>query len=242
MIAIPAIDIRGGKVVRLSQGHYSAETVYSDSPIDMARKWESAGAEMIHIVDLDGAVQGRPVNLGIVKKVAAAVNVRIELGGGMRDEESVRKAVDAGVSRIVLGTRALDAEFLSYVVKEFGDIIVVGIDASEGLVFTKGWVVKTSSKAIDLARRVESAGVKTVNYTDISKDGMLEGPNIDSVKELLSATKMDIVLAGGISSIDDIKMLKSIPGRGLSGVVIGKAIYEKRLDLSEAIKVCNERC
>ena len=242
MIAIPAIDIRGGKVVRLSQGKYSAETIYSGSPIEMARKWESAGAEMIHIVDLDGAAEGRPVNLEIVKKIASAVNVRIELGGGMRDEESVRKAVDAGVSRIVLGTRALDAEFLSYVVKEFGDIIVVGIDASEGSVFTKGWVVKTSSKAVDLARRVESAGVKTVNYTDISKDGMLEGPNIDSVKELLDATKLDIVLAGGISCIDDIKRLKSIPGRGLSGVIIGKAIYEGRLDLSEAIKVCNERC
>lgn len=236
MIVIPAIDIRGGKVVRLTQGRFSEETVYSDSPVDMARRWESAGAEMIHVVDLDGAAQGRPVNLDIVRKIASAVKADIELGGGIRDEESIGKAVDAGVSKVVLGTRALDEKFLAHAVKAFGSNIVVGIDASNGVVFTKGWVVKSGAKAVDLARMVESAGVRTVNYTDISKDGMLAGPNIDSVKELLDATGLEIVVAGGVSEISDIKKLKAIPGRGIKGAIIGKALYEARIDLGEAIK------
>jgi phosphoribosylformimino-5-aminoimidazole carboxamide ribotide isomerase len=238
MTIIPAIDIRGGKVVRLSQGKFSAQTVYPGSPVDMAKKWESAGAVMIHIVDLDGAAEGRPVNLDIVKKIASSVKSEIELGGGVRDAESVRKAVAAGASKVVLGTRALDAGFISDMVKEFGEVIVAGIDACDGFVRTKGWTAGTDSKAVDLARQVESSGVRTVNYTDISKDGMLGGPNIDSVAELLSATRMDIVLAGGVSCIEDIKRLKSIPGRGLKGVIVGKALYEGRLDLAEAIKAC----
>lgn len=240
MIAIPAIDIRGGRVVRLSQGKFSDETVYRGSPVEMAKRWEAAGAGMIHIVDLDGAAEGRPVNLDVVGKIASSVKSAIELGGGIRDADSVRRAVDAGVSKVVIGTRALDARFLSDIVKEFSGIIVAGIDAREGLVRTKGWTVGTSEKAVDLARRVESAGVRTVNYTDISRDGMLGGPSIDSVRELLDKTGLEIVLAGGISSLDDIKRLKEIPGRGIKGVIIGKALYEGRLELSEAIKVCGE--
>jgi phosphoribosylformimino-5-aminoimidazole carboxamide ribotide isomerase len=240
MIAIPAIDIRGGKVVRLSQGKFSAETVYSDSPVDMAIKWEAAGAEMIHVVDLDGAAEGRPANLDLVRMIGKAVKLKIELGGGIRDESSMRKAIDAGVSKVVIGTKALDRKFLESVLKKFGASIVVGIDACEGFVCTKGWVVTTKANAIDLARQVESAGVKTINYTDISKDGMLAGPNIDSVVELLEATRADVVLAGGISGINDIRRLKTLPGRGLKGVIIGKALYEGRVDLKEAIGACKE--
>jgi phosphoribosylformimino-5-aminoimidazole carboxamide ribotide isomerase len=238
MIAIPAIDIRGGKVVRLSQGKFSAETVYSDSPAEMARKWEAAGAEMIHVVDLDGAAEGRPMNLDLVRMIAKAVKPKIELGGGIRDEDSIQKAIDAGVSKVVIGTKALDQKFLESIVKRFGVSIVAGIDACEGFVCTKGWVVVTKANAVDLARLVESAGVKTINYTDISKDGMLAGPNIDSVVELLEATRVDVVLAGGISGVNDIRRLKTIPGRGLKGVIIGKALYEGRIDLKEAIEAC----
>lgn len=240
MIAIPAIDIRGGKVVRLSQGKFSAETVYSDSPVEMAKKWEAAGAEMIHVVDLDGAAEGRPANLDLVRMITKAVKSKIELGGGIRDEASIQQAIDAGVSKVVIGTRALDQKFLESVVMKFGASIVVGIDACEGFVCTKGWVVTTKANALDLARQVESAGVKTINYTDISKDGMLAGPNIDSVVELLGATRVDVVLAGGVSSINDIRRLKTLPGRGLKGVIIGKALYESRVDLKEAIEVCKE--
>ena len=238
MVIIPAIDIRGGKVVRLSQGKFSAETVYSDSPVETAKKWEAAGAEMIHVVDLDGAAQGRPENLELVRMIAKAVKPMIELGGGIRDEASIQKAVDAGVSKVVIGTKALDPKFLEGAVKKFGSKIVVGIDACEGFVCTKGWVVTTKANAVDLARQVESAGVSTINYTDISKDGMLAGPNIDSVIELLEATRLDVVLAGGISGINDIRRLKTIPGRGLTGVIIGKALYEGRVDLKEAIEIC----
>lgn len=240
MIAIPAIDIRGGKVVRLSQGKFSAETVYSDSPVDMARKWEAAGAEMIHIVDLDGAAEGRPANIGLVRMISKAVKAKLELGGGIRNEVYIQQAIDAGVSKVVIGTKALDQEFLGAVVKKFGSSIVVGIDACEGFVCTRGWMVTTKANAVDLAKQVESAGVKTINYTDISKDGMLAGPNIDSVVELIEATKVDVVLAGGISGINDIRRLKTIPGRGLKGVIIGKALYEGRVDLKEAIEACKE--
>lgn len=240
MIIIPAIDLRGGKVVRLSQGRFSDETVYSDSPVEMAKKWEAAGAEMIHVVDLDGAAEGRPVNLDLVRMISKAVRSKIELGGGIRDEASIQKAIDAGVSKVVIGTRALDQKFLESIVKKFGSSIVAGIDACEGLVRTKGWVVTTKANAIDLARQVESAGVKTINYTDISKDGMLAGPNIDSVVELLEAIRVDVVLAGGVSSINDIRRLKTLPGRGLKGAIIGKALYEGRIDLKEAIEACKE--
>jgi phosphoribosylformimino-5-aminoimidazole carboxamide ribotide isomerase len=236
MQVIPAIDIRGGKVVRLAQGRFAEETVYPGSPVETAKKWEAAGAAMIHVVDLDGARTGRPVNLDIVRQVASAVKAGIELGGGVRDEDAIRQAVEAGVSKVVLGTAALDESFLQRAVKAFGDRIVAGIDAREGIVYTKGWVVKTRSSAVDLARKAESAGVRTVNYTDISKDGMLGGPNIDSVTALLEATRLDVVLSGGVSSIDDIKRLRGLPGRGLKGVIIGKALYEGRVDLGAAIR------
>lgn len=240
MIAIPAIDIRLGKVVRLSQGDFTAETVYPGSPVEMAQRWEAAGAGMIHVVDLDGAAEGRPVNLGTVRMIARAVKTEIELGGGIRDEDSMQQAIDAGAAKVVIGTKALDRKFLESAVKKFGAAIVAGIDASGGFVRTKGWTVKTEEKAVDLAKLVEAAGVRTVNYTDISKDGMLAGPNVDSVAGLLAATKIDVVLAGGISTVDDIRMLKRLPGRGLKGVIIGKALYEGRVDLEEAIKACKE--
>jgi phosphoribosylformimino-5-aminoimidazole carboxamide ribotide isomerase len=241
MIVIPAIDIKGGKVVRLTQGKFTQETVYSDSPVEMARKWASYGVEMIHIVDLDGAKTGSLTNLGSVKEIAGAVKVKIELGGGMRDEESIKAALGAGVEKVVLGTKALDEQFLWNIAAKFRENLVVGIDASEGLVHTKGWVLKTNMKAVDLARKIASLGIKTINYTDISKDGMLEGPNLDSLREMLQIGGLDVIAAGGVSSIDDIKKLKVLEKDGLKGIIIGKALYEGKLDLGEAVKVCSQK-
>jgi phosphoribosylformimino-5-aminoimidazole carboxamide ribotide isomerase len=240
MIVIPAIDIRDGKVVRLAQGKFSEQTTYSASPVEMAKRWACCGAEMIHIVDLDGAALGIPQNLALVRQIADAVDVKLELGGGIRSEDSICKAIEAGVSKVVIGTRALDEKFLGDAVKKYGDRLVVGVDASDGLVVTKGWVHKTTMSAIEFANKVESMGVKTINYTDISKDGMLEGPNIESLNELLDATGIDVVLAGGISSIEDMKRLISLKAKRLKGVIVGKALYEGRLDLAEAIKACKE--
>lgn len=241
MIAIPAIDIKSGKVVRLSQGEFSKQTVYSDSPVEMALKWESIGARMIHIVDLDGALEGVSRNLDLVKEIASRVKSDIELGGGIRDEDSIKKAIDAGVDKVVIGTKALDSKFLDSAGKKFRDHIVVGIDARDGIVQTKGWVFNTDISAVEFAKKVGSAGIKTINYTDISRDGMLGGPNIDSLREMINATGLDIVAAGGVSNIEDIVKLKTLEADGLRGVIIGKALYEGKLDLSEAIAICSRK-
>lgn len=238
MRIIPAIDLRGGKVVRLSQGMADRETVYSESPVDIAVKWSKFGVDMIHVVDLDGAFEGELRNLAIVKDIARAVDPKIELGGGIRDEAAIQMALDAGVSKVVIGTRALDQRFLEKIVTLHGEKIVVGIDARAGMVRTKGWTSETDVKAIDLARKIEAAGVKTINYTDISRDGMLEGPNLESLRELLHAVDIDIVAAGGISAVEDVRNLKMLESDGLAGIIIGKALYEGKIDLKEAIKIC----
>jgi len=241
MKIIPAIDIRGGKVVRLAQGSRDNQTVYSDSPLDTAKKLALPGVEMIHIVDLDGAFEGKPVNLGIILEIAKKIRPKIELGGGIRDEDTLRKALEAGIYRVVIGTKALEQGFIEEAAGKFGDRIVAGIDAREGFIYTKGWTHKTDKKAVDLAREVEKMGIKTVNYTDISQDGMLEGPNIESLKEILDSIDIDVVIAGGISSMDDIKKLQPMEKDGLKGMIIGKAIYENKIDLKEALKLCSQK-
>ena len=238
MIIIPAIDIRGGKVVRLTQGKVAFETVYFDSPLEVAKMWAACGADLLHIVDLDGAIEGKFRNLELVKKISRSVDAKIELGGGLRDIDTIKEALDSGVEKVVVGTKALDEKFLSDAVKKFGEKIVAGIDAKDGVVFTKGWLTKTGTKAVDLAKRMADIGVKTINYTDIARDGMLEGPNIKALKEMLGAIRIGIVAAGGISKLDDVKRLKSLEADGLKGMIIGKALYEKTIDLREAIRVC----
>jgi len=238
---IPAVDIKGGKVVRLTQGLADKETVYSDSPVEVAEKWDSMGAELIHIVDLDGAFEGRLRNLVIVKKIAAKVRSKLELGGGIRDEDTIKKVIDCGVDKVVIGTRALDERFLDRIAKTFKDKIVAGIDAEDGIVRTKGWLFKTKTSAVDLAQKIEKSGIGRINYTDISKDGMLGGPNIDSLKEILDKTYLDVVASGGISTIDDVKRLRQFEDEGLVGIIIGKALYENKIDLGEAIKICSQR-
>lgn len=236
---IPAIDIKGGKVVRLIQGQFEQVTVYSDSPVDVARKWALPGVDLIHVVDLDGALEGRPKNLDIVREMAKSISPKIELGGGMRDEDAIKTAFDCGVERVVIGTMALDNEFLHKIADEFKERLAVGIDAREGIVHTKGWVFRTGRKVTDLVKVIEGYGIKTINYTDISKDGTLEGPNIASINELLEETNMDVVASGGVSSMDDIRKLKALNRANLVGVIIGKALYENMISLDEAIRECS---
>jgi len=236
---IPAIDIRNGKVVRLTQGSFSKEKVYADSPVAAAEKWASCGAEMIHVVDLDGARDGEPRNLSVVAEIKKRARVRIELGGGIRTEDAIRKALDAGADKIVIGTRALDSRFLSVIGKNFKDVIVAGIDARNGVVQTKGWLLNTGTKAQDLTRQVEAAGIVRINYTDISRDGTLEGVNVESLKEILAVTKAKVIAGGGISSIADVRRLKGLEAEGLAGLIIGKALYEGKIDLGEAMRVCS---
>lgn len=241
MIVIPAIDIRNGKVVRLAQGAAERETVYFDSPLEAAQMWTSAGARFIHVVDLDGAIEGELKNLDIIKEIAAKTSAKIEVGGGIRDEKTAAKVLDLGAEKVVIGTKALDEKFLSKIVKRFGQKLVVGIDAKDGFVHTKGWLLKTKIKAVDLARKISDIGIKTVNYTDISRDGMLEGPNINSLQEMLSVSNIEIVAAGGVTTIEDVRRLKALEPKGLKGMIIGKALYEKTIDLKEAIKVCSQK-
>lgn len=241
MKVIPAIDIRGGKVVRLIQGDIGLETVYSDSPAETAAKWAAFGVELIHIVDLDGALEGSLKNFDLVKEIIKTIKTKVEFGGGIRDEATIKTALDAGVEKVVIGTRALDEKFLEKAAAKFKDKIVVAIDAREGAVYAKGWVFKTKVSAIDMAKKMEGLGVRCINYTDISKDGTLEGPNLKSLQRLLKATKVDIVASGGISTIDDVKNLKALEKDGLVGIIIGKALYENTIDLKEAIRVCSQK-
>lgn len=238
MRVIPAIDIKGGKVVRLSQGDASKETVYSSSPVEIAERWASFGVELIHIVDLDGALSGRLVNFDLVKEMARSVKVKLELGGGIRDAGAVKMVLDAGIHKVVIGTRALDDGFLKDIGKRFGRSIAVGIDAKNGLVRTEGWVSETGIKALDLAKRIEGEGIRTIIYTDITRDGMMEGPNIASLEAVLGAVKLDVVASGGVSTLDDLRELKALESRGLVGVIVGKALYEGKIDLGEAMRLC----
>ncbi|MDD5421899.1 MAG: 1-(5-phosphoribosyl)-5-[(5-phosphoribosylamino)methylideneamino]imidazole-4-carboxamide isomerase [Candidatus Omnitrophota bacterium] len=241
MLVIPAIDIRGGKVVRLGQGEFNRETIYSDSPVDVAKKWDSFGVDMIHVVDLDGAKEGRSVNIKVVADIVRNVRARIELGGGVRDEEAISAAINAGVTKIVVGTKALDEDFLIKVAPRYEGTLVAGIDARSGMVHTNGWVIKTGTKVSDLVKRIERSGIRRINYTDISKDGMLEGPNIKELKELIRSTRLDVVAAGGVSTIEDVKALKALEKDGLKGMIIGKALYEGKIDLAEAVKICLQK-
>ena len=238
MKVIPAIDIRGGKVVRLGQGRVGDETIYFDSPLEAARMWLAHGADFIHVVDLDGALEGRLKNLKFVKEIVDNVNVKIELGGGIRGIRTIQEVINAGIEKVVIGTKALEEDFISKISKKFGDRIVVGIDAKDGVVLTKGWLFKTEMKVVELAEKMARLGIKTINYTDISRDGMLTGPNIEGLKKMLKVSGVDIIASGGLSTIEDVRRLKGLEPDGLKGMIIGKALYEKTIDLREAIKVC----
>jgi len=240
MIVYPAIDLRGGRVVRLLQGRADAETVYFHDPSAPARRWKAAGAEWVHVVDLDGAFDGASANREAVSGILET-GMKVQLGGGMRSMEDVDKALDAGVSRVVIGTRAaVEPQFVAELVKAFGaDRIAVGIDAKGGRVAIKGWVDTLEKDALELAREVESHGATTIIYTDISRDGMLVGPNFEAQKAMCEAVSCRIIASGGVAYPADITRFREMALRhpNLDGVITGKALYEGKIDLHDALKL-----
>lgn len=236
MIIFPAIDLLGGKCVRLVQGDFGRETVYSDDVAATALKWQNSGAKFLHVVDLDGARAGSPKNLDAIKKILDAVTIPIEVGGGVRSLDDIERLLTLGVRRVILGSVAVEnPSLVAEAVARFGSRIVVGIDARGGLVAVHGWERSSTVTADDLARRIVTAGVKTIIYTDISRDGMLSGVDAGVFARLAKSSGAQIVASGGVKSIEDIRALKAVETQGVVGVIVGKAIYTGALDLSAAI-------
>jgi len=238
MLIIPAIDLRGGKVVRLFQGKFDQEKVYSVDPVKVAKHWAKQGAKFLHIVDLDGASSGALKNIEVLKKIIGQVGIGVEFGGGVRSIETISKLLGLGVQRVILGTRAAsDAKFLKQAWKKFGERIIVSIDAKGGKVLTQGWNCRVAKTALAFAQELKSIGFKQLIYTDISKDGTLAGPNISGIKELLKESKLNIIASGGVCGLKDLTKLNKLKKQGLSGVIIGKALYEGKFTLVEAQKL-----
>jgi phosphoribosylformimino-5-aminoimidazole carboxamide ribotide isomerase len=229
----PAIDLKDGRVVRLRQGQADAVTVYSDDPAAVARRWQAGGGRYLHVVDLDGAFGGEPKNWESVRKILAAIKIPVELGGGLRTEQQIQSALDMGVTRCVIGTKACESPaFVHTLVKKFGERIVVGVDAHDGMVAVRGWTEKTSLVARDFVTQVAALGVKTIIFTDISTDGMMVGPNLNAMAQVADAApSVDIIASGGISAEKDIAALKALGKNNLVGVIVGKALYEGKIDL-----------
>jgi len=237
MIVIPAVDIKNGKCVRLSQGRMDSETVFSEDPAAMAEKWQNEGAELIHVVDLDGAVGQKPQNLSTIKAILQRVEVPVQLGGGIRTIETVRFYLDLGVSKVVIGTEAIrNPSMVSDACRLYPGQIVVGIDARNGLVAVEGWTQTTRVKAVDLAASFEKAGVAAINFTDIQRDGMQTGPNVEETRRLAQAISIPVVASGGVAVVEDIRNLLPLEAFGVIGVITGKALYCGTLDLKAAIE------
>lgn len=230
----PAIDMKGGKCVRLTQGLFDDVKVYSDTPADMAKLWVSQGASFLHIVDLDGALAGRSVNEEAIRVIVKSVDVPIQLGGGIRSAEAVQYMLDLGITRCIIGTRAAEQpEFIRELIERFGaDRIVVGVDAKNGMVAVEGWGKVSSLTAVDLCMQMKEYGVKHIVYTDISRDGTLTGPNVTYTKMLTEQTGLDVIASGGMSCMEDLITLHE---NGIQGAIIGKALYEKKISLPEAV-------
>jgi len=236
MIVIPAIDLKNGKCVRLLQGRMDAETIFSDDPAAVAQRWADQGAELIHVIDLDGAFEKRPVNLIIIKRIREAVNVPIQVGGGIREEATINTYLDAGIQKVIIGTEAINnSALVTAACRDYPGKIVVGIDARNGLVAIDGWTRTTRIKAVDLARQYEDSGVAAINFTDIHRDGMQTGPNIEETGKLAESVSIPVVASGGVSSLADIRNLLPLASVGVAGVITGKALYTGALDLQEAI-------
>lgn len=238
MLIIPAIDMRGGKCVRLLKGDFQQETVFSDHPAEMAVKWQSQGAKFLHLVDLDGALAGKPQNLEAVRDILAAVDIPVELGGGIRTMETIDELLSLGVRRVILGSVAVrDPALVKTACAKYGERIVVGIDAKDGIVAVEGWGVSGNVKAEALAKEMAQAGVKTIIYTDISRDGTLSGINVEATAELARSSGVSVIASGGASSLEDIRALKAQEKDGIEGVVLGKSIYTGAIDLQKAIEI-----
>ena len=234
MEVIPAIDLKGGRCVRLLQGDFDKETVFSTDPGAVAQGWEQAGAPRIHVVDLEGAASGRPENAEAVARILESVDIPVQLGGGIRNMETLEGWLDKGVQRVVLGTAAVeDPDFLQEALRRFGESVVVGIDARDGRVAASGWKRTTEVDAIELIERMKGLGAQRIIYTDISRDGMLSGPNLESVRQVVSSTKVPVIASGGVSTIEHLKSLREL---GVEGAIVGRALYTGDVNLREAIQ------
>ena len=231
---LPAIDLKDGRCVRLRQGRAEEQTVYSDDPAAMAAHWRAEGAEWLHVVDLDGAFQGRPVHLEALRRIVAAAGVPVEAGGGLRTDADIERVLETGVARVILGTRACAApEELRRLAGRHGERLAVGIDARDGFVQVKGWTETTALRAVELARRVDAEGVRTLIVTDTSRDGMLEGTNVESMGEICAAVACRVIASGGVSSVADVRALAALGRPNLAGAIVGKALYEGAVRLRE---------
>jgi len=233
MIIYPAIDIKDGKCVRLVQGQFNDETIYSNHPVEMARKFEQMGAEYLHVVDLDGARLGEPQNIAIISEMAVKMGIPIQLGGGIRTIEMIEIILCKGIERVILGTSAVkDPDMVKKAVQSFGNNLAVAIDARDGLVAIEGWAKTSSFTAVGFAKKMEDLGAKTIIYTDISRDGMLSGPNLKAMEEMVKSVGIEVIASGGVTSLEDIINLKEL---GVSGAIVGKALYTGDIKLQEAI-------
>ena len=232
----PAIDMKNGQCVRLRQGEFKDITIYSDAPEKVAAHWQEKGASFLHLVDLDGALAGYSVNEEVIRRIADTVSIPIEIGGGIRSKEAVERMLDLGVRRVIIGTKAAEhPEFLRDMVRTFGEeAIVAGVDAKDGMVAVEGWEKVSSLTASDLCLTMKEYGVRHIVYTDISRDGMLSGPNVEATRKLTEETGLDIIASGGVSCMEDLKCLHEA---GIRGAIIGKALYENRIDLAEAVRL-----
>jgi phosphoribosylformimino-5-aminoimidazole carboxamide ribotide isomerase len=236
MIVIPAVDIKNGKCVRLEQGRMDAETIFGDDPAAMARQWDRAGAEIIHIIDLDGAVMKQPRNLETIRNIITSVDARVQIGGGIRTMDTIEWYLEAGADRVIIGTEAIrNPGLVDDACRVFPDSVVVGIDARKGMVAIEGWTEDTQTLAVDLARRFEDSGVAAINFTDIHRDGMQTGPNIEETRKMAEAVTIPVIASGGVATLEDIKNLLPLESVGVSGVITGKALYSGSLDLKAAI-------
>ncbi len=241
MLIIPAIDLKDGQCVRLRQGLMEDSTVFSDEPVAIARRWVEAGCRRLHLVDLNGAFAGEPVNGEVVAAIAAAwPELPIQIGGGIRNLETIEHYVKAGVSYVIIGTRAVkDPAFVAEACAAFPDRIIVGLDAKDGLVATDGWAEVSSLRADELARRFESDGVSAIVYTDIARDGMMQGVNVEATVAMARASSIPVIASGGITHLDDIRALNAFASEGICGAITGRAIYEGTLDVAEAQRLCD---
>jgi phosphoribosylformimino-5-aminoimidazole carboxamide ribotide isomerase len=236
MILFPAIDIKNGQCVRLRQGSFQDVLVYSEIPLKIAKQWEAAGASFIHIVDLDGALVGHSVNDEVIQAIVSDIKIPVQVGGGIRSIKDIENKLSLGVERVIIGTKAVkDPAFIKEAINTFGtDRIVIGIDAKDGMVAIEGWEKISTYQAVSLALEMKKYGVKTIVYTDIAKDGMLQGPNITHTKEMVETTGLNIIASGGVSSLKDLELLNDI---NVYGAIMGKALYENRIDLKTAINM-----
>jgi phosphoribosylformimino-5-aminoimidazole carboxamide ribotide isomerase len=226
-----------GKCVRLRQGRFDQVTVFSDDPVEMARKWEAEGAARLHLVDLDGSRKGAPQEARTVEAICKAVKIPTELGGGIRSLDSARQMLDVGVGRVIVGTSAaLDSDLAQQVFSELGEQAILGVDAREGLVAIKGWEETTSEGAVEFARRMQALGARRVIYTDVSRDGMLQGANVDAMRAMAQALEIPVIASGGVSTVDDIVALKALEADGIEGAILGKALYAGTLSLADALE------